>query len=325
VPARRFLLVAALLVAAACGDDDAASTTTTTATTEAATETDADRSTTTTSEPASTAPVRVVVEDRGQEPRRALRLGVGEGDEDPVTQRQELSLRVDVGGEVQDSPSPVTEIDLTWRVGGADDERLEVQGTYDAVRILETPGVDPATMEATRQSLQGFEGATVQASYTRHGAALAASFDELELPEGPAGEVAGQLLSGLTDTIESLSVPFPDEAVGVGARWRVDAEVVVAGLPMEVTTTVRLDELTADRATGTLDQVVRYVPGDVEAFGAPATVIGGEVTGSGPIVWDLAGGLLPRSDVRASGWVAFEVQGVRVEQQQTQRITVSAR
>lgn len=321
----RLLAVAVVpVVLAACGDDDgdvgAASTTApadpaaTTATSQAAPSESDDGA----------SPYTVTLEDPGREPRQRLRIEVAPGDVDRVTQRQETTIEVRAGDQVQSAPSPVTELDLTHTVVEVDGERITAEGTYDDVRVLDSPGADPATVAQVRELLSGFLDATAHTTYTARGGIIDVRLDGLEL-EGPGAAFVDQLAASITDSAESLSVPFPDEPVGAGARWRVDAEVVLAGLPVEVTSTVTLSELTDDRATGSIEQRMRFVPGPVDMFGTAAEVISGELTGGGSIVWDLAGGLTPRSDVSIAGTTVLEVNGMRIEQRQDQRISIVAR
>lgn len=320
---RRGLAVAALVLAvAACGDSDDAATTTSTTTAESTTSTTEAASTTT--EPAAEPAYVVTLEDPGQEPRRELRLGVEAGDTDQVTQRQEITIEIEAGGQVQSAPSPPTEIDLSYTIEEVDGERISAVGTYDDVRVLEGPDADPALVGQLRQMLDGFRDATAHTTYTPQGAVLEARLEGLEL-DGAAGPVVEQLAASFTDAVEALSTPFPDEAVGTGARWRIDTETEIAGLPVAITTLVQLTELTDDRATGTVDQTVRFVPGDVDLLGVPATVVSGELTGGGPIEWDLAGGIVPRSDITTSGATIIEANGVEIRQRQQQRISFSSR
>lgn len=317
-----------LLLATACGDDDAETTSdTTTTTAEATTTTEAPDATTTTTaadDGATEAPYEITVEDPGQEPRRELRLAVEPGDTDQVTLRQEMSLELDAGGQVQTAPSPVNEFDVTYTVDEVDGDRFTATGTYDDVRVLDTPGVDPAAADELRELMAGFLDARARTTFTSRGGIVEAELEGLQLP-GAAGAFADQLASTFTDSAESLSLPFPDEAVGSGARWRVDTATTIAGMPVEITTVVQLAELGEDRAIGTMEQTMRFVPGDVEILGVDATVISGELAGGGPIEWDLADGIVPRSDITIAGTAVLEANGVRIEQRQQQRITYTAR
>jgi len=320
--ARALAIAAIVLGAAACGDsDDAATTTSSTATTEDPTSTS---EATTTTEAATQPAYQVTLEDPGREPRRELRLQAEAGDTDRVTQRQEITIEIEAGGQVQSAPSPPTEIDLTYTIEEVDGDRISAVGTYDDVRVLQGPEDDPALVGQLRQMLEGFREATARTTYTPQGAVLEASLDGLELG-GAAGPVVEQLAGSFTDAVEALSTPFPDEAVGPGARWRIDSETEIAGLPVAITTVVQLTELSDDRAAGTLDQTVRFVPGDVEVLGMPATVVSGELTGGGPIEWDLAGGIVPRSDITTAGATVIEANGVEIRQRQQQRISFTAR
>jgi hypothetical protein len=94
---------------------------------------------------------------------------------------------------------------------------------------------------------------------------------------------------------------------------------------VEITTTIVLGELTDGRAVGSVEQVLRFVPGDVVVFGNPATVVSGELAGGGPIEWDLSAGLVPRSDLTTEGTTVLEVQGTEIVQSQTQRVVIAAR
>jgi len=313
------------LAATACSDDDATTAATTTSSTTTTTTTTADDSTTsTTSAPAEGPSYELVLEDPGQEPRQELRLDVTAGASDAVTQRQETHIEVRSGQDVQSSPSPVTELDLTYTVDELTDRGISASATYDDVRVVDAPGTDPAVVEQVRQVLDAFRSATAHTVHSRRGAILEARIVGLQV-SGPAGAVVEQLATSLTDAVESLSVPFPEEAVGAGARWRVETETEIAGLPVAATSVVQLDQVTDDRAVGTLQQTMRFVPGDVEVLGVPATVVRGDLTGGGPIEWRRRGGLVPRSDLTTAGTTVLRVRGVELEQRQQQRITITSR
>ena len=225
---------------------------------------------------------------------------------------------------MQSAPSSATELDVDHTVDEVSGDTISVLGTYEDVRVLEAPGSDPAANAQIAELLEGFREATARTTYTTSGAVRSAEIDGLALA-GEAAPLAEQLAGSLIEGVESLSMPFPDEAVGAGARWRIETVTEIAGLPVEITTVLALTELTDDRATGTIEQDLRFVPGDVEVFGNPATVVSGELVGGGPIEWDLAGGVVPRVDLTTSGTSVLEVRGTRIEQSQTQRIAITAR
>jgi hypothetical protein len=322
---RALLLAAALVVGGvACGDDDDDTATATTTTAEETTTSTTAEPTTTEAPQQQEAPYVVTVEDPGEEPRVQLRLDVDPGDTDQVTLRQEMTIEIEAGGQAQSAPSPVNEFDVTYTIDEVDGDRFTATGVYDDVRVLDTPGVDPAVADEVRSMMEGFRSARALTTFTSQGGIVEARLDGLEIP-GAAGAFAEQMAGSFTDSAESMSLPFPDEAVGPGARWRVDTETEIAGMPVEITTVVQLAELGEDRAAGTMDQTLRFVPGDVQIMGVAATVISGELSGGGPIEWDLVGGVVPRSDVTIAGTAVMEANGTRIEQRQQQRITYTAR
>jgi hypothetical protein len=264
----------------------------------------------------------VTVEDDGEEPRQELRVRRSAGDVDRVTQLQETSLEMAMGGQRQSVTNPPIELDLRYVVDEATDDRIELTGSYEDIRIGE--GGDPAAAAQLRGSLDALREATAHTTITRRGSILEGRMEGFDMP-GLAGEIAEQLTSSMAENAQSLSMPFPVEAVGIGARWRVETATEIGGLPIELTTVIELTELDDERAAGTVEQALRFVPGEVEVFGTQATVVSGELAGIGTIEWDLVAGIVPRSDITTTGTTVLEVSGNRVEQRQEMRIALLAR
>lgn len=307
-------LTASLL--AACSDDDGDTATEDTTTTAA--------ETTTTETTESSGTPTVTVEDPGQEPRRELRLDLQVGDTDQVTQRQEVSIEVQVADQTQAAPSPTTELDLGYEVTSVDGDVIETVGRFEDVRVADEAGADPSAVAQITELLEGFRTARAHATVDPQGAVLSSEIEGLDLG-GAGGAVAEQFATSLADVAESLSMPFPEEPIGAGARWRVESEAEIAGIRVAVTTTMQLDELTDERAAGTVQQAIRFIPGDVEVFGTPATVISGDLKAAGTVEWDLVAGIVPRSDITTEGTSVIEAAGTQLQQTQRQRIVVTAR
>ena len=162
------------------------------------------------------------------------------------------------------------------------------------------------------------------ATFTSQGAVVSSEIDGLDLAGG-VGQMTEQLAASLADVAESLSMPFPEEAVGAGARWRVETETEIAGIQVAITTTVQLEELTDERAAGTVQQDIEFLPGEVEVFGTMANVVSGDLQGTGTVEWDLVDGIVPRSDITTEGTSVIEAQGTTIEQDQRQRIVITSR
>lgn len=266
----------------------------------------------------------VTVEDLGSEPRRELRLTSETGTTQSVTQTQDIGIDIEAGGQSQSSQNPMTQIDITYEVVGTDGDQIEIEGSYDEVRVLETDGADPAAVQGTREALGAFTGATFLGSYTNRGSVVSVEFEGLEL-SGTFGGMLDQLVDSLAESAESLSTPFPVEAVGVGGRWRVESSAELGGLPFEQTSIIEVTELDDDRLVGTIEQELRFVEGVADVFGVEVDVIGGEFTGGGTIEWDLTGAVLPYIDTTIVGTAILEAQGQRISQDQRTHIVVEPR
>ena len=147
----------------------------------------------------------------------------------------------------------------------------------------------------------------------------------LEGVDATGNPVFDQLSSSLLEQAANLAFPFPEEAVGVGARWAIESDVELSGLPIQARYLVTLTELDGDVARADLEATLTFVPGPVEVQGVAAEVISGELTGAGTVSWDLAGGLVPRLEMAMDGTATIDVAGTRLVQQQSQRSSLTSR
>lgn len=313
-------LLALILVAtvtAACGGDDDATPGTTSTTAEDAPSTTAERSTTTTGAPSSRSAVTVL--DPGAEPRRELRYRLEPGTADATTQRSEGTLVQDVAGQRQELAVPVTEVDVDHTVEDAGDGRFTAASTFGTARVM---GGDPAAVAETERILQQLEGVTITTTSTDRGEVLDTTLDELPETGNPAFDM---LSSSLLQQAASLAFPFPEEPVGIGARWSVTTEVEIGGLPIRAEYRMTMTRLDGDALDADLEATLTFLPGPVDLQGTAADVIGGELTGRGVARWDLSGQVVPRVEMEISGAATIEAQGTRLVQQQTQRTSVTSR
>ncbi len=70
--------------------------------------------------------------------------------------------------------------------------------------------------------------------------------DASSVPEGGA---TGQMIEQVRQTLRDLPAPFPDEEVGVGARWQKLSDVGANGIPVHQTETFTLARVEGDRGS----------------------------------------------------------------------------
>ncbi len=295
--------VAVLTLAAACGEDESpTAASTTTMTTAAAEDVPADDAAETT----------VELLDPGSEPRRELRLDVEEGATQDLVMTQVQEQTFEIGGQSQGFTA-ATEQAMRVVVDSLDDDTMTTTLTFGAGRVLDDPPVDAATragLEQVLALLDGLEGTTVS---DLRGRVL-----DVELPVPPDAPaelraVLEPLIQGLDSQASQLSVAFPEEPVGVGARWRTTTSVVVSGLGFDVVTDVTLTELGDGTAAAEVTPRLTIVPGTVEMQGVTFEVVEGEMSGTGTTRWDLSRPL-PASEQDMSGTVVLAVSGNEVRQ-----------
>ena len=320
---RRCLLILTL-VAAACGggdDDDAAEPETTTTTT---TTVEEESTTTTTAEeePAAVPATAITIEllDPGAEPRQELRLSVEEGNEQTFVLRQEQRIDIDAGGATQ-STATASEQEVTYAVDSVSDGEIVAKTTYGSGRVLDDPPVDAQTRQVLEQVFASFQGTQGSTTFDEQGRIIEIQVPDIEVEDPQLQLVLDSLLSGLEGQGTQLAVPFPEEAVGIGGRWRVSASFELAGLPFEMVTEVTLTGVGEGTVDGEMTQTLTIPPGEVTIQGIAAEVVSSDFTGGGTVHWDLASPVVTTTQ-EINGTLVLRLQGQEVSQTMLQRLDV---
>jgi hypothetical protein len=263
--------------------------------------------------------------DDGEEPRVIIRVADEAGTTQSLRMTVDQSMTMSAGGMTESSE--VRQIqDITYTVIGAANGIITVETHFDDMSIEMASDENDAANQAL---IDAFVGLTATAEMTDRGSTVSMNLPRVEIdadipgvPRGMVQDMVNQMFTSLEENASSLSVPTPIEPVGVGAAWTVEAEATVTGIPMRVTSTITLTDVSDTEATGRLDQTITFLPGRVDSYGpgVTATIEDGEVTGSGTIIYLLRGGIAPLVDLRMDGEVTITVEsgGERVTLDQTQ-------
>jgi hypothetical protein len=162
----------------------------------------------------------VKVIDAGAAPRRALRYKLVQGTTESVTMRQKISMNIEMGGMALPSQSlPATVITSRLTVSEVKANGVaSIAGEFVSVDI-DADGADPMIVEAMRPQLAGLNGVTMSYTMNPNG----------EVSKMEFGANAPAAMQSLGST-EQLSVAFPTEPVGVGARWKASRPVTQSGM-----------------------------------------------------------------------------------------------
>jgi len=231
--------------------------------------------------PAVGSPSVVKVIAAGAEPRKALRYAVPAGFKGRMDMTMSIGINANVGGMA--IPMNLPSLKMTADLGvtgvapnGDTSYTLAFSGvTVDAAGGEANPMMATA-LQGMQSAITGIKGTS---TISNRGLVKSAKIDAANSPE------AQQMLGELTSQIENLATPFPEEAVGVGAKWETRQAMKTAGqfIFQKITTEVVSIEGSTVKLKLTTEQTV-----PAQAFtnsmlppGTDISLDGGKGTGSG--------------------------------------------
>jgi hypothetical protein len=111
--------------------------------------------------------------------------------------------------------------------------------------VEEDPEVLPQISEALKASLTKTKGMSGTATMSSRG--LSKGLD-VQAPEGADAQTR-QAIEQMKQSFANLSVPFPSEAVGLGAKWQVKMPFESQGMKIEQTSVYELISMEEERLT----------------------------------------------------------------------------
>ena len=176
--------------------------------------------------PAAGSPAIIKLISPGAEPRKALRYAVPAGYKGQMDMSMTMAMNVNVGGMAM--PMNLPTVKMTADLGV---DSVAPNGDMSYSIAFTGATVDAAGGEANPMlagALQGIQNAIAgikgTATVSSRGLVKSAKIDA-----GSAGSQAQQMMGELTSQIENLATAFPEEAVGVGAKWETRSAISAAG------------------------------------------------------------------------------------------------
>jgi hypothetical protein len=274
--------------------------------------------------PPSGAPV-VELLDPGAEPRQPLRLQPAATCRQPTRQTFETAYQIGPVGQPPAVSDLQLQSDVTYRCTAVRSDSIAVRARVDAVKVLKA---DAGTETTNEQALDRLVGHDTRLRLDRQGAVQSVARDRAAFPSY-LELLGGALSNDLELLMTSAQVPFPREAVGLGARWRVTVDQLEAGFRAHRVTEVTLTGVEGRRLTGTLRTTVTLAKGPVTVPGVPpsngtVSVTDGTLTGTGTVSWDLRG-VVPALDEVHDGTVhlSLDAAGQHQDLVQVQHVALT--
>jgi hypothetical protein len=216
-------------------------------------------------------PADLQIVSLGNEPRTVLRYRIPKG----TSQGIEVSVDMNVNAGDMGGPLPTITMSMLVAVEDvAENGQMKVHTT-----IIEATARDRADAKIPAASIAGplekLKGIALSSTLSPNGRASKSEVEGAkQLPTDTA-----QQLETLTSTLQQVTMPLPNEAVGVGAVWRSSRDIQQNGLKMTTVNTFSLVALDGDKIKYTIDTDV-HGPDQTVGAGSASVQIK-DITGTG--------------------------------------------
>ena len=203
---------------------------------------------------------KLKVLETGAEPRavRKYTFTANRSDKRIVTVRQSAGRQG--GGPAQEAAFAIT-VEFTPRVVKPTSTKFELK-----VLKVELPDAPAAQKAQAAAQLAPFVGLTGTFDVTSQGELGEVEFKADDKMQGPGAEV---IIQSLQQSLELVVPPFPNEAIGVGAKWERKLERKERGQENSAKHTFTLKEVSADGGVVVADIEVAVPKTPVKQRGAP--------------------------------------------------------
>lgn len=191
-------------------------------------------------EPVAPAPASVEVLEAGAEPRASIAITARKGERAGLTLGLAMSVAMRVGpNDVPKSKLPRLEVDLATEVTQVDASQIAIALKVVEVRVDDTDVTSERVKAAIGQTVEGLRKSTGRLVLGTDG-----RVQSIELATGV--DAIENRSAGIDHALVELLPAWPNEPVGVGARWKVMQPVVRGGVTLQRTSELRLARRTAD-------------------------------------------------------------------------------
>jgi hypothetical protein len=221
-----------------------------------------------------------------------------------------MDMRMTLAMTVGDKHAPPVAIPEIVTMMSENPKRLTAEGNLvhsfaiDSVDFAKDPSANPKVREALQRELPKLVGMSGEAETTPRGETLRAAF---VIPPNVPEQIAN-LLEQTERSIREITVPFPEQPVGPGAKWTTKTSIHMNKMDMKRTANFTLSKLEGDRGTLDVSVDLGADPQDiVDPKGNRVHMDSMSGKGHGTVQFDLQR-LVPTSDLDMQLEVAMSVE-----------------
>jgi len=225
----------------------------------------------------------------GSAPRRPLRIVVERGHRRNIVMTMRMGMEMQLGSvrppSVRIPPMQMTISAIVDDVSANGDISYRFELTR--ADVVPDPGAEPLVATTMQRQLDSMVGMAGGAVVSNRGVVRSA---RLTLPPNLEPQLQ-QMLEGLKDSLSQLSAPFPEEAVGRGARWTVSTALTQQGMTLTQIASYQLVSLEGDRVKAEVTIAQKAEPQEIHNPSLPPgtklMLLAMDSTGAGSVALDL--------------------------------------
>ena len=270
--------------------------------------------------PAIGSPAMVKLIDAGAQPRKALRYAIPATFKGGMEMTMGISMNMNMGGQAVPITMPAMKMTADLAVTGvAPNGDTSYTMAFSGVSVDTAGGADPMMAQALQGVQSAIQSIKGSATLSNRGLVKSAKIDM-----GEAGQ-AQQMIGELSTQLENLSTAFPEEPVGVGAKWESRLAMKAAGqfsFQKTVAEIVSIDGPTVTLKL-TIEQTIpsQSITNPALPAGVDVQLEGGKGTGTGTSVIHLDS-LVPTGETNLTSSMSMTMSMSGQSQQMTTETTV---
>ena len=245
----------------------------------------------------------------GRAPRSPLRLALTKGSVSDVTMEMTQSIEQSLDGKSTNSVQtpPISFGTQTTVDAVAADGNAQITSSYHDIAVVDDGSFTAAQRAQLQSGLAPLTAMKVAATITTRNVYVASTVTGAE----GLGATTAQLVEQVSDQSSNLAVPFPEEAVGVGARWRSSSATTLAGIDIRQSYEFTLLERDGNvvkvsmKTTQAAPRQRATLPG--LPTGTKVTITKYRVSGSGTITMELGAPVAVEGESHVAGTQVFSV------------------
>lgn len=213
----------------------------------------------------------VTLLDAGAATRQPLRYTAKAGDQVVRQFTMRMSLASSIDGVQMPLPpaTPAMSFTITLRVVDvAANGDMTVAFDYSNASVVEEPGTPETMVASLRSSLAQMNGTRGRMVMNSRGGARDASID---VPPGTDAALRQQLQS-VNESLGDIAPMVPEEAIGIGARWRTERQGTTQGIPVKSVSTYTLNAVNDGVFSIAVDVALMADQHDMPVPGLPPAV-----------------------------------------------------